>query len=60
MGRECFTEPLAMELRLQGVGFDLRALQEFVEASWPLIEDAPDVAEWARAFVEAGNVTMQA
>ena len=55
-----FTQQLEMELRLCGVGFHRATLAEFVEASWPLIADDPDLGRWAREFVDSGNVTLTA
>ena len=60
MTRADFVTALEMELQLRGVGFDLAALESFVASCWPLIVDDPDVARWAVAFIDAGQVTMQA
>jgi hypothetical protein len=32
----------------------------FVADAWPLIADAPDVAFWAREFIDAGYATLTA
>jgi hypothetical protein len=50
-----FVEALEAELRLRGARYGLRALQEFVAAAWPLIEEDPDVRRWAAGFVAGGN-----
>jgi hypothetical protein len=50
---EEFTRSLEAELRLRGVPFERAALQEFVDAGWPLIEDNPDLGFWLRQFLEA-------
>jgi hypothetical protein len=42
------------------VPFSRAALQAFVAAAWPLIEDGPDVALWAGRFLEAGGVEVPA
>jgi hypothetical protein len=48
-----FAALLERELQLRAVAFSRGELLAFVEAVWPLIEDDPDEARWARAFVEA-------
>ncbi len=55
--RDAFTESLEMELRGRGFPCDRWALADFVQGSWPLIEEDPDPAAWAQAFVEAGLQT---
>jgi hypothetical protein len=41
------------DLRARCRPYDRAELLAFVEAAWPLIEDAPDVPRWAAAFLEA-------
>ena len=47
-----------METQLQpaGVPFSRAALQAFVEACWPWMEDDPDVELWAAKFLATGDV----
>jgi hypothetical protein len=35
-------------------------LQEFVADVWPLAQEYPDVAFWAREFIEAGRSSLTA
>jgi len=42
---------LEMDLRYRGVPFDGGELGVFVADAWPLIEEDPDVARWAMAFL---------
>ncbi len=51
--RDAFTEALEMELRLRGFAFDRWTLTDFVRGSWPLIDEDPDPAAWAQAFMLA-------
>jgi hypothetical protein len=51
--RDEFTEALEMELRLRGFAFDRWTLTTFVRGIWPLIEEEPDPAAWAQAFMKA-------
>ena len=60
MTREEFSRQLEMELGLRGLAFHRATLAEFVDASWPLIADDPDLGRWAREFVDSGNVTLTA
>jgi hypothetical protein len=53
MTRENFTAALEQQLRALGYTFDRAAVLAFVASAWPLIEDDPDVTDWARRFVEA-------
>jgi hypothetical protein len=41
-------------LRPRHVPFSRAALQAFVAAAWPLIEDSPDAEYWAERFLEMG------
>jgi hypothetical protein len=54
MTRDAYTAALEQHLRTQGCAFDRAAVLAFVASCWPLIEDDPDVTEWARRFAEAG------
>jgi hypothetical protein len=62
MTREDFTAALEMELQLAGVSFTRADVQDFVAGAWPLIREQPDVAFWARQFIEAhpGGAGMMA
>jgi len=42
---------LEMDLRYRGVPFDRGELGVFVADAWPLIDEDPDVARWAMAFL---------
>jgi hypothetical protein len=55
-----FLEALEAELRLRGARYDLRALQEFVAAAWPVIDEDPDTGFWAGEFIAGGNATLTA
>ena len=57
---EEFIGLLEMELRLRGVGFHRATLAEFVEASWPLMQEDQDGGLWARKFIAGGNATLPA
>jgi len=48
-----FLAAVESDLRLRGFPFSRAALEAFVSSSWPLIEDDPDPARWASAFLEA-------
>jgi hypothetical protein len=60
MLHEEFIGLLEMELRLRGVGFHRATLAEFVEASWPLMQEDQDGGLWARKFIAGGNATLPA
>jgi hypothetical protein len=47
-----FLRMLERHLRTHAVPFTRAELIAFVESSWPLIEDRPDVATWCAAFRE--------
>lgn len=51
--RDAFTESLEIELRSRGFPCDRWTLTDFVRGSWPLIEEEPDPASWAEAFIDA-------
>jgi hypothetical protein len=53
-----FLEALESELRLRCLAFDRRAVQEFVEAAWPLMAEDLDPGLWAREFVARGKATL--
>jgi hypothetical protein len=55
--RDLFTEALEMELRLRGFACDRWTLSDFVRGSWPLIDEDPDPAVWAQAFMNAETLT---
>jgi hypothetical protein len=50
-----FTIALEQELRLSGRPFDRGELLTFVADVWPLVDDDPDPARWAREFLESGR-----
>ena len=52
MTRDEFTEALEQELRLRGGAFSRADLLVFVDSAWPLIEDDPDPARWAREYLD--------
>lgn len=60
MNQTDFLQSMESTLQLQGVSFSRAVLQAFVESSWPLILDNPNVEFWAREFIDSGNVTMLA
>ena len=47
-----FLAALERHLRTHAVPFMRAELIAFVESSWPLIEDQPDVVTWCQAFRE--------
>ena len=58
MTLEDFTTSLEQELRLRGVRFDRADLLDFAADVWPLAQDDPDVARWAQAFIDRGEVDI--
>jgi hypothetical protein len=48
-----FLQSLESTLQLRGVPFNRAELQSFVESSWLLIQENPDVMFWSRKIVEA-------
>ncbi len=50
-----FLAALEQELRLRGIGFNRADLVAFMADVWPLIEENPDVAFWARELLESGR-----
>ncbi len=48
-----FTLALESELRLLGTPCDQGDLLAFAASVWPLAEDEPDPADWARVFLRA-------
>ena len=55
-----FLEALESELRLRRVAVDRWAVQEYVEACWPLIAEDTDPSLWAREFIARGKATVTA
>jgi hypothetical protein len=53
MDRDNFLAAVEAELHPLGVPFTRADLVEFLTAAWPLVEDDPDAARWARGFLEA-------
>jgi len=51
MNPQQFVRHMEMDLAIRGVRYDQAALLAFIDGAWPLIEDDPDVAYWAREFV---------
>jgi len=49
-----FLAALELELRLRGIAFSRADLLDFVASVWPLAQEDPDAAFWAREFIEAG------
>jgi hypothetical protein len=60
MNPPAFLAALEAHLRRHGTPCSRAALQAFVAAAWPPIEDEPDVALWAGRFLEAGGVEVPA
>ena len=60
MNQTAFTLALEQELQLRAVGFSRAELLEFVADVWPLAEENPDVAFWAREFIDSGRGSMTA
>jgi hypothetical protein len=60
MKQAAFLATLEQELRLQGRAFSRADLLAFVTSVWPLAEDDPAPAAWARDFIEAGRAAMTA
>src|SRR4051812_40415197 len=50
--------PGVKKSRFRVVPFDRGALIAFVQASWPLIEDDPEPARWAEAFLDSTREEM--
>lgn len=50
MTRPEFLADVAAELRLLGQPYDRGALEAFVAAAWPLVEEDPAAGRWAREF----------
>jgi hypothetical protein len=55
-----FLPVLENTLQHKRTPFSRAALQAFVEATWPLIDDNPDVDYWADRFLESGAVEVPA
>jgi hypothetical protein len=47
-------------LQLGGVSFSRADLLDFVASVWPLAQENPDPAAWARGFIEAGYGSVTA
>ena len=60
MNQNDFVAALEQELQLRGVGFSRADLVEFVADVWPLAQENPDVAFWAREFRESGRGSVPA
>jgi hypothetical protein len=55
-----FLRLLEAHLQPLHVPFSRAALQAFVEACWPWMEDDPDVELWAATFLATGDVMAPA
>jgi hypothetical protein len=55
MTHEHFMDALADELRRRRVQFAHHDLRSFVELRWAAIMKDPDVARWAREFIDSGH-----
>jgi hypothetical protein len=55
-----FLRLLEAHLQPLHVPFSRSALQAFVEACWPWMEDDPDVEMWAEKFLATGDVMAPA
>jgi hypothetical protein len=55
-----FLAVLETELAARFAVCDGAELRAFLEAAWPLIEDDPDPARWATAFLEAKRMARAA
>ncbi len=53
LNRDDFTAALEAELQLHSRPFSQWDVLDFIEASWPLIADQPDVGQCAEAFLAA-------
>jgi hypothetical protein len=53
MTRGEFTRAVEAELQVTGRPFSRADLQAFLEAVWPMVQDDPDPAHWAREFLTA-------
>ena len=60
MNHTDFATALEQELQLEGIGFSRADLLEFVADVWPLAQENPDVAFWAREFIDSGRASMTA
>jgi hypothetical protein len=55
MTPEHFLDALAEELRRRRVQFTHHDLRSFVDSHWAAIMKDPDVARWAREFLDSGH-----
>jgi hypothetical protein len=54
MNQQAFIAALEEQLQHCGREFSRAAVLEFVADVWPLAQDDPDPARWAREFLAAG------
>lgn len=57
MSQQDFLTALQSELRRRDADFDRTELREFAASAWSLGEEDPDPVRWARAFIDAGDVS---
>jgi hypothetical protein len=55
-----FLRLLEIALRPRHVSYSRAALQAFVEAAWPLMEDDPDPEFWCERFLEGVDLMTPA
>ena len=60
MTQEHFADLLDHELRRRHARFSRADLEAFVAAAWPQIRRDPDVARWAREFIDRGKADVLA
>jgi hypothetical protein len=53
MNQTDFVLALEQELQLRGIRFQRADLVDFVASVWPLAQENPDVAFWAREFIDS-------
>jgi hypothetical protein len=58
MTHEHFIDALEDELRRQHVQFRQAEVTAFVSAHWASIMKDPDLARWAREFIDSGHGTV--
>jgi hypothetical protein len=58
MTHEHFIEALEEEMRRRRIQFKRTDVEAFVKHHWPGIVKDPDLAKWAREFLDSGHGTV--